>query len=310
MERDIRFDNAKGVLIFLVVLGHLLELCSGMLSKTIYLVVYSFHMPAFVFISGYFARFDVKKILKRILLPYFIWHTLYSVLFRLCFGEGGWYVPITPYWLTWYLFSLALWSFSIPVLEWGAGKSKRIVLVALICISLIWGTAGVSGYAFSIGRTLTFWPFFAAGYYLKKRGIPDKIPPAVKISSVVLAAACAAVCIAFSKNWGIECFYGSKAYAEEGQSFALRAFQLISGTAFSALFISFSIRKRLPLVTECGRYSVSVFLLHGIVVRVIEHAAGGLMPGITGVVFAVFLAAALCAALGRKRVYIVFEKIM
>lgn len=47
--REYEFDNAKGFLIFCVVLGHMLEGNLTGVSKTLYILIYSFHMPFFVF---------------------------------------------------------------------------------------------------------------------------------------------------------------------------------------------------------------------------------------------------------------------
>ena len=66
-ERSPLFDNMKMVLIILVVFGHALEEISleheyGIIRACIY----SFHMPAFIFISGYFsggAQAKAKKLL-------------------------------------------------------------------------------------------------------------------------------------------------------------------------------------------------------------------------------------------------------
>ena len=92
--RDPSTDNVRFILIFLVVFAHLLEICkpfidtgmdngSGIIiygSGVIYKTVYSFHMPAFVFLFGYHARFSPKRIVFRFLIPYFVFQTLY-VLF-------------------------------------------------------------------------------------------------------------------------------------------------------------------------------------------------------------------------------------
>lgn len=52
------FDNARAILILLVVFGHMLQpYTSGdKYLSALYLVIYSFHMPTFLFISGYFAK--------------------------------------------------------------------------------------------------------------------------------------------------------------------------------------------------------------------------------------------------------------
>ncbi|MBR6376761.1 MAG: acyltransferase family protein, partial [Oscillospiraceae bacterium] len=69
-QRDVRFDNLRALLIFLVVFCHLNEAFREPGGNVFYLAVYSFHVPCLLFISGYFARFDPKKLIRRILLPY------------------------------------------------------------------------------------------------------------------------------------------------------------------------------------------------------------------------------------------------
>ena len=53
------FDNARAILILLVVFGHMLQpYTSGdKYLSALYLVIYSFHMPTFLFISGYFEKY-------------------------------------------------------------------------------------------------------------------------------------------------------------------------------------------------------------------------------------------------------------
>lgn len=57
-DRDYFFDNARAILIFLVVLGHMIQpyTSESKYILALYLVIYSFHMPTFLFISGYFAK--------------------------------------------------------------------------------------------------------------------------------------------------------------------------------------------------------------------------------------------------------------
>lgn len=82
-QRDARFDNLKGILIFLVVFGHLLELVGGPAAAWLYRLIYSLHMPAFVFCSGWFARFDAERFFRRLLYPYLVYQTLYLLFDRL-----------------------------------------------------------------------------------------------------------------------------------------------------------------------------------------------------------------------------------
>ncbi|MFV0414475.1 MAG: hypothetical protein ACK5L3_14650 [Oscillospiraceae bacterium] len=54
--RSCYFDNAKFLLILLVVAGHGMELLGGRFIDAAYKLVYLFHMPAFVVILGYFSK--------------------------------------------------------------------------------------------------------------------------------------------------------------------------------------------------------------------------------------------------------------
>lgn len=57
-ERNLKLDNAKGILITLVVIGHMLLPIQGTTRgvTNFFYMIYTFHMPAFVFISGLLAQ--------------------------------------------------------------------------------------------------------------------------------------------------------------------------------------------------------------------------------------------------------------
>jgi len=56
--RDNRLDVMKGILILLVVLGHVIQRnIVNYEDNFIFRIIYSFHMPMFMFISGYIASF-------------------------------------------------------------------------------------------------------------------------------------------------------------------------------------------------------------------------------------------------------------
>lgn len=92
-ERLLYIDALRGFAIFLVVLGHIL-IFNGYEKSIITTTIYSFHMPLFMFISGYVARYSYKKIediksfyntvLRKfitILLPYIVFCVFVRPLF-------------------------------------------------------------------------------------------------------------------------------------------------------------------------------------------------------------------------------------
>lgn len=86
------FDNIKGVLIILVVIGHLLEPCArlgsvGLAGFRVLDFIYMFHMPLFIFLTGLFS----KSVFKKWLFPgrgsSFLFRHLLSALYGAHGGE-------------------------------------------------------------------------------------------------------------------------------------------------------------------------------------------------------------------------------
>ena len=81
MERDLSIDIMKGIGICAVIAGH-----TFLTSNTIHNLIYSFHMPLFFILSGYFYKRDNKIIQKmvfdgrRIIIPYIL-TSLFLIIF-------------------------------------------------------------------------------------------------------------------------------------------------------------------------------------------------------------------------------------
>ncbi|WP_240407250.1 acyltransferase family protein [Gracilibacillus halophilus] len=116
MKREAYVDNAKVVLIFLVVFGHLIQPLKQEIEAVdaMYQWIFLFHMPAFILVSGFFAKGIgdtdyIKKIAKRILVPYMIFQVLYSGYYMMI-GKNDWQSSFfDPNWGLWFLLSLFSW---------------------------------------------------------------------------------------------------------------------------------------------------------------------------------------------------------
>ena len=92
--RKAYYDNAKFLLVFLVVLGHFIQsyIHDNKIIFTLYTTIYLFHMPAFILISGYFAKgFRRKgylmKMAKKLIGPYLIFQGIYSIYYFFTQGD-------------------------------------------------------------------------------------------------------------------------------------------------------------------------------------------------------------------------------
>src|SRR3954467_6618617 len=115
--RTAYYDNAKFLLVFLVVLGHFIQsyIHDNKIIFTLYTAIFLFHMPAFILISGYFAKGYkkkgyFKKSVKKILIPYFIFQIIYSIYYYLIGKEEKLAFDfVHPHWSLWFLLSLFFW---------------------------------------------------------------------------------------------------------------------------------------------------------------------------------------------------------
>ena len=124
-QRDAFFDNAKYLAIVLVAMGHAWEpLTDGSrAAEALYMLVYTFHMPAFILISGYFSRsFDMRPDrLKRLVTGRrrAVRRLRGRVLALQAVGATTTRTtPISlldPWYLTWFLVALFVWRLTTPL---------------------------------------------------------------------------------------------------------------------------------------------------------------------------------------------------
>ena len=163
------FDNFKGILIFTVVFAHFLWKNStkkpSSLSRKIVVFIYSFHMPGFIFISGFLTSKNSEKISNscKLLILYYIFNFSYSIILHLYIKTAiGFFIPLHSYW---YILSLFYWRISINFFY----NFKFIFLISII-ISLLVGYWTSFTNFLSIVRTFTYFPFFLLGYIITKSG--------------------------------------------------------------------------------------------------------------------------------------------
>lgn len=87
-KRDYSLDIARGIGIFLIVFGHSVSNKSNPVTSYTISLIYSFHVPLFFFISGMLSSkkefknlksiaCEIKKKLYSLIIPYFIWNTVF-----------------------------------------------------------------------------------------------------------------------------------------------------------------------------------------------------------------------------------------
>lgn len=279
-QRDYYFDNAKFILIFFVVFGHLLQsfIQDNEIVYTLYKVIYTFHMPAFILVSGFFARGIynkgyIKKIAKKLIIPYLIFQLVYSIFYYFLYNKSQFSMdPLDPHWSLWFLISLFFWHLMLL----GFSRLKPLIgLTLAIIIGLGVGYIDwVSNYL-SLSRTFVFFPMFLLGFYLTREHIHLLQKPTMKILTIVPFIS-AFVFYYFFPDMNYQWLFGSKSYhalhssAIFGMFIRLGLYLLSTVMVFSFLAI---VPRNQYFFTSLGRNTLYVYLLHGFFIRVFRESS-------------------------------------
>ncbi len=170
-KRDYRFDNAKFLLIFLVVLGHVADNYCDFYAgvRCLFLYIYTFHMPAFLFISGLFSKHLVnqERLNWKRLIPYPVLCVLLNFFrnFSLyLFDHGKKFHLMKQDGVSWFLWVL----FVFYILTWLIKDfPKKNILLIAVAFALLAGYDSNIGSNFALSRIAVFYPFFYLGYSTK-----------------------------------------------------------------------------------------------------------------------------------------------
>ncbi len=290
--RSFYWDNIKGLLILLVVFAHILYQLQGVSAQINSTVdfIYLFHMPAFVFVSGYFGKrpCSARSVIKLVML-YFIFNSVMGFVY-------GFSSLLTPMYSYWYLPALIVWRITAPYLA----KFKHVGVI-LFAVAVFAGFFPSIDNTLAIARMIGFYPYYMAGYLLtaERSDILIKQKPSKRISAGIAAllgtAALGGAFLTFfsySDNT-MQMF----AYSDEYDAISRPILYVIAFLAIYALRCLVPDVK-IPFLSLIGRNTLWIFLFHRIFTMWISDWISGLdVPVIFTV--AVLAAFAICLAFGN-----------
>ncbi|MEI3605313.1 acyltransferase family protein [Pseudogracilibacillus sp. SE30717A] len=273
MERNAYFDNAKLLLIFLVVFGHLIQpFIDGSKSMgTLYTWIYTFHMPAFIFLAGFFAKGSgninyILNLAKKLIVPYLLFQAIYTGYYFFI-GKSNWLTDSVfyPHWSLWFLFSLFCWHLLLIMYR----KVPAIAGIAIaILVGVLIGYFDKIGHTFSLSRTFVFFPFFLLGYWTSMEQIRILKRNSFRVVSIVLMAGIA-VAIYYLPDINSGWLLASKSYSRLGVD-TLGSIARLS-VYITSIIMSASVLAWIPersfSLTYLGSRTLYVYLLHGFIIQ-------------------------------------------
>jgi fucose 4-O-acetylase-like acetyltransferase len=270
MPRDRRFDVARGLLITSVVFGHLLEKTGGWDqdgTRFILTVLYAFHMPVFIFLTGITAKPDGLALRVARLLSILV---LFQVLFAaldLALGQQPW-AWFEPFWVLWYIAAMVWWQLTVPLIQ----RFPKTLLAVAVVVAFAAGAIDVPGNVLAYSRAAVFFPFFVIGNAWGNQilRLLARVPLAVKLALPVTLL-CAAVAL-FAVHGDPHWLFGNWGYAQLGVdvlggAFGRVALMLVAALGTSAFLVW--VPARSPAVEKPGRHSLAVFIWHAAFVTVL-----------------------------------------
>ncbi|MDM7831769.1 acyltransferase family protein [Cellulomonas edaphi] len=199
VRRDPFWDNAKAVLVTLVVVGHTLAPLAphSAAADVVYRWIYQFHMPAFVFVTGILTaeltRARAGRLVTGLVVPYVIFQSVQWLEVSLVQGSWAHWQLLTPRWTLWYLVAVLLWRLAAPLFE--AMRPAAALALALVVAVAAGLGAGVGG-VLALDYTLGLLPFFVAGVLLRGANVPRLLAgPRARAAGIVVLVAAAGVAV-------------------------------------------------------------------------------------------------------------------
>ena len=260
-------DNFKSLLIFLVVFNHIIAFNLVKVDTVVRYIWYAitiFHMPAFIFVSGYLSKKpqNVLKNFKNLLIPYILGYSLtwYS---QIWLGKSVDYEILRPTGtVMWYILALFIYRLTIEAF----GKIRFIVPLSII-FALWAGTRPEFTTFLSASRIVVFFPFFVAGYLWKSeyitavRKFKGKLV-LVPISAVLLWAIPNYM---ISNEMGVAIFRGNHSYKlcglEDPEGIVIRLLMYLVSFILIYTLLALLPDIKLPL-TYIGRRTMGIYFFH------------------------------------------------
>lgn len=267
------WDNAKGILIILVVLGHILEHFHlspiSFEEQVVHDYIYIFHMPLFILISGYFLRKSRKNPLKKI--PKFIFLILLMALLYACLslmhGDGLGLRLGEPQYGLWFL-QFMVYSYVVAWFVTHLQNRKPVLfLFVTLLASLIAGMDDSINHTWTTSRTFYFMPFLITGMCLNIDTILSIIRKHKTWCILICLFSLVTVYhLQFSNWYAVDIFYGKEGYKSLEYSYLfgmfIRCMTYIWSITLALAVLGLIPLKKNKLLATIGKETLNIYLVH------------------------------------------------
>ena len=262
------WDNLKFILITLVVAGHFADQLTDYSSiySSIYLFIYAFHMPLFIFISGYFHsdRNTTKKVLFYTSLGFL--YKIVSFLIDRLNGDSQYiFNLLADSGLAWFMFVLAIYTFVLFLLK---DQNKKFILIGSIILACFAGYDKSIGDFLYLSRAIIFFPFYILGTMMKSFDIIEfkRKYPLLKVFALLIFVTWVILCITkVDTLYGLRyMFSGRQPFPDGIISFGpiVRLACYIISAVLGISLILLTTSKKIKWISDFGKNTINVYFWH------------------------------------------------
>lgn len=272
-ERIQKWDNLKAFLIFCVVFGHCLDFHtdSSETIRSLFVIIYTFHMPLFLFVSGMFSKGAINN--KRIdkMLGYLVLYLVAKIVDWIYFGiftQNYRIELLSASGLPWFMFIL----FACGIITMGIKNiSPKYCGILIVIIGCMAGYDTDIGDYLCLARLLVFYPFYYLGFCIEPKWIEEQCH---NYKRKIMA--CGIIAITSLLIWmlGDNIYFlryflsGRNSYASIGEIYSIygaivRLFCYIIGVVFSyAIIVLTPDKVKFNWITKIGRNTLAIYIFH------------------------------------------------
>ena len=247
--------------------------------------IYTFHMPAFIFVSGLFSKKTVnaEKLNWMKLFPYLYMCLLLAFLrylSKFIYQSDRRLELLKQSTISWFLFALFIYFVAAHAFR---KYDRKYVMSFAVILALIAGYDSHVGTLFALSRVVCYFPFFYLGYCLDPKKLEEKLKKrSNKIISAVILIGYACVCI-----FAIHPFYNFRrlitcqnAYATLPYTYGAWMGLLRLAYYAVALAVMMSVfclvpSRRIKHISEYGSRTLAVYFWHLPIMEILMHSLYG-----------------------------------
>lgn len=281
-KRNNKIDFLKGLAIFLVVWGHVIQYDNNgkfdFFLNPIFIFIYTFHMPLFMFISGFLFLYSlsnkrcseviIKKI-KQLVVPIVAWSTVYYVLTHLLTGKSISIIALIKSYISsfWFLFALFVLSLIVTLVHRYFKDNVFIYVILGILILFL-------PEKFNLVYIKFMYPYFVLGYLLNK--YKTNFRENINIIGIGCTILFVILLIGWTKDYYIY-ITGMSLYVDNiSNKLFIICYRYLSGLVGSGFIICIICKlyinnTNINILNRIGKYTLGIYIIQSYIMIVLDR---------------------------------------